>query len=196
MWLSAGDQLIMTEEWMIEGLDVSTPLDNRELYQALEPMVMDVASGEWKNSNIFSIDDVAQAVWLHMMENWERHYAGADEALMKHMARRAARGYCKAQRIEYMYSTGAYLYTPKTVRHYLTEVVWCAPEDCADVEARADISEAYKHLTKGMKAVLYKRYALKEPLTKNSEQVAESRAVAEITHRLNTGLRLHPEGHQ
>jgi hypothetical protein len=179
-------------EWKIEGLEVSAPLDS-DLYLALEPLVMGVASQEWKNSTIFSIDDVAQAIWLHMMEEW-RYYDGADEALVKHMARRAARMYCLAQRNEYMYANGAYLYTPGMVRRYLEDVVWCSPEDCKDVEARVDISEAFAKLTRGQKAVIYKKYALKEPLTTGAEQTAESRAVSAITHRLNSGLRLEDTG--
>ena len=182
----------MTEQdWKIEGLVVTAPMDT-ERYLELEPMVYQVASQEWKNSELFSIEDVAQSIWLHMMENWS-HYVDKDEALTRHMVRRAARRYCKTMRVEHMYATGAFLYTPKMVRRCLEEVVWCNPEDCTDVDARADIAEAYKYLTKGQKAVLYKRYALKEMLTRNSEQVAESRAVAEITQRLNTGLRLHAD---
>lgn len=182
------------EEWTIEGLEALTAPMDSELYLALEPLVNDIASSEWKNSRIFSIDDVAQAIWLHMMENWQ-HYAGRDDLLVRYLARRAARGYCRAQRIQHMYATGAFLYTPRLVRKYLEEVVWCSPGDCADIDARADITEAYGHLTKGQKAVLYKKYALKEPLTRNAEEVAESRAIAEITQRLNTGLRLSAEGY-
>jgi DNA-directed RNA polymerase specialized sigma24 family protein len=179
----------MTEtDWPIEGLEVTAPLDS-ELYLELEPMVNDVASKEWKNSALFGIDDVAQAVWLHMMTNWS-HYAGKDEGLIRHMARRAARAYCLDQRNQYMYSTGAFLYTPGMVRRYLEEVVWCLAGDCMDVEARADISEAYSRLPRGQKAAVYKRYALKEPLVRNSEQVAESRAISKITNRLNSGLRM------
>jgi len=175
-------------DWTIEGLEVTAPLDS-ELYLQLEPLVNQVAGGEWKNSALFSIDDVAQAVWVHMMAYWS-HYVGKDEALIKHMARRAARAYCLEQRTQYMYATGAFLYTPGMVRRYLEAEVWCLAGDCLDVEARADIAEAFEHLSKGQKAVVYKRYALKETLVRNSEQVAESRAIASITNRLNTGLRL------
>jgi hypothetical protein len=91
-----------------------------------------------------------------------------------------------------MYATGAFLYTPGMVRRFMGDVVWCQAGDCVDVEARADLSEAFSYLTKGQKAVLYKKYALKEPLARNAEQVAESRAVAAITNRLNSGLRLAP----
>jgi hypothetical protein len=179
----------MTADMAIEGLEVSAPLDS-DLCRALEPLVMDVAGSEWKNSSLFSIDDVAQAIWLHMMTNW-KHYANQEEGLVKHMARRAARNYCVQQRNEYMYATGAFLYTPAMVRRYLEDVVWCSPENCIDIEARADISEAFGYLTKGQKAVLYKKFALKEPLTANREEVAESRAISSITNRLNSGLRLH-----
>lgn len=173
---------------MIEGLELTAPMDS-DLYLTLEPLVNSVAGGEWKGSHLFSIDDVAQAIWEHMMANWS-HYAGKDEALVKHMARRAARAYCLQQRTQHMYATGAFLYTPGMVRRYLEAEVWCLAGDCLDVEARADIAEAYEHLSKGQKAVVYKRYAMKETLVKNSEQVAESRAIAAITNRLNTGLRM------
>jgi hypothetical protein len=175
---------------MIEGLDLTPPMDTN-LYLELEPLVNDVAGSEWKNSRLFSIDDVSQAIWEHMMANW-KHYEGRDLALVKHMARRAARNYCLEQRTQHMYATGAFLYTPGMVRRFLGDVVWCHAGDCVDVEARADISEAFSYLTDGQKAVLFKKYALKEVLSRNAEQVAESRAVARITNRLNAGLRMAP----
>ena len=171
--------------------EVTAPLDT-DLYLQLEPMVNAIASSEWKNSHIYSIEDVAQAIWEHMMLDW-KYYQDADDYLMRHMARRAARRYCEEQRIRYMYDNGAFLYTPGMVRRYLEDVVWCSPEDCRDVDARVDMSEAYAKLSRAQKAAVYKKFALKEPLTKN-EQVAESRGVSAITRRLNTGLRLQPEG--
>lgn len=180
------------DELTIEGLDVTAPMDS-DAYLVLEPLVNDIASSEWKNSTAFSIDDVAQAIWVHMMENWE-HYEGKDEALVRFMARRAARMYCQRERINYMYAIGAYLYTPALVRRYLRDVVWCSISDCPDVDARADVSEAYKHLRPSEKAVLFKQYALKEPLS-GKEKAAASRAVTAMTQRLNTGLRMFPEGY-
>lgn len=179
---------MLEEEFIINGLEVTAPMDS-DRYLELEPLVMAIASQEWKNSYIFSIDDVAQAIWEHMMKDW-KYYEDADDGLTRHMARRAARNYCHNQRTQYMYATGAFLYTPGMVRRFLEEVVWCNAEDCKDVEARIDIQEAYEHLSKGQKAAIYKKFALKEPLTRNSEQVAESRGIVNITNRLNTGLRL------
>lgn len=178
----------MDKDFTIEGLEVTAPLDT-DRYLSLEPLVNAVASSEWKSSRIFSIEDVAQAIWEHMMTEWAS-YANADEALVRHMARRAARKYCMAQRTQYMYATGAFLYTTGMVRRYLEDVVWCNPQDCSDIEARVDISEAYEKLPRGQKAALYKRYALKEPTLTRAEVNAESKAVKAITDRLNTGLRL------
>jgi hypothetical protein len=178
----------MEKDFTIEGLEVTAPLDT-DRYLSLEPLVNSVASSEWKSSHIFSIEDVAQAIWEHMMANWS-HYAAADEYLVRHMARRAARKFCMEMRTQHMYATGAFLYTAGMVRRYLEEAVWCSPEDCSDIEARADISEAYAKLSRGMKAAVYKRYALKEPTLTRAEVTAESRAVKAITDRLNTGLRL------
>lgn len=178
-------------EWKIEGLEVSAPLDS-DRYLELEPLVLNIAGSEWKNSTIFDIDDVDQAIWLHIMEHWSE-YENADKGLFIHMAKRAARKWCEKQRIDYMYATGGYYYTTGMVRRYMEEAVWCAPENSPDVDARADLSEAYDKLPRGQKAAIYKRYALKEPLTNSTERTAESRAINAITHRLNTGLRLRAE---
>lgn len=171
--------------------EVTAPLDT-DLYLELEPMVNAIASQEWKNSHVYTIDDVAQAIWEHMMANWSE-YRDADDYMFRYLCRRAARKFCQDERVKYMYANGAFLYTPGMVRRYLEDVVWCSPENCRDVDARVDLSEAYAKLTKGQKAAIYKKFALREPLEKN-EQVAESRAVAAITTRLNTGLRLQSGG--
>lgn len=175
---------MMTEE-------VTAPLDT-DLYLELEPMVYAIASQEWKQSHIYSIEDVAQAIWEHMMKNWPEYEKElGNQNLIKYLARRAAKAFCMQERVNYMYAHGAFLYTPGMVRRYLEDVVWCSPENCRDVDARVDLSEAYAKLPKGQKAAVYKKFGLKEQLTK-SEQVAESRGVSAITRRLNTGLRLQP----
>lgn len=179
------------DEWKIEGLEVTAPLDS-DLYLSLEPLVNDVASKEWGNSHIYDMQDVAQAIWIHIMANW-KEYEKADKPLVYFLARRAARDYCKQARIDYMYATGAFLYTPGIVRRCLESVVFCPEAEAHDIEARADITEAMEKLPRAQKAAIYKKFALNEPLTGPGEKTAESRGVTAITHRLNTGLRLRPE---
>lgn len=180
--------IIDTErEWKIEGLEVTAPLDS-DMYLSLEPIVNQVASREWRGSKIFEIEDVAQAIWLHMMENWAE-YVKAEPGLVNYMATRAARAYCQRQRVDYMYANGAFLYTQKIVRGMLEQTVFCEPEHATDVDGRADINEAMQHLSKVQRAAIFKKFALKEPLV-GAEKTAESRGVTNITHRLNSGLRL------
>lgn len=181
---------ISTDEWKIEGLEVTAPFDS-DAYVLLEPLVNQVAGGEWKNSTIYGIDDIAQAIWLDMMEHWTA-YDKADEPLRYFMARRAARTWCQQQRVDYMYANGAFLYTPGIVRRMLESTIYCDPADATDVDARADITEALRHVTRVQHAAIYKKFALKEPLS-GPEKNAESRAITAITHRLNTGLRLDVE---
>ena len=179
------------DEWKIEGLEVTAPLDS-DLYLSLEPLVVQVASKERANSHIFELDDVVQAVWLHVMEHW-KEYEKAEIGLRYTIAKRAARAFCSQQRVDYMYATGAFLYTPGIVRRLLETEVYCVPENAADLEARADLTEAITYLTRGQKAVIYKKFALKEQLLTSAEKSHEFRAITAITHRLNTGLRLTPE---
>lgn len=180
--------IIDTErEWKIEGLEVTAPLDS-DMYLSLEPIVNQVASSEWKGSTVYEMEDVAQAIWVHMMENWAE-YAKADTALVVFMAKRAARAFCQRQRVDYMYANGAFLYTQGIVRRMLEDTVFCDPEHATDVDARVDINEAMGHLSKVQRAAIFKKFALKEPLV-GAEKAAESRGVTAITHRLNSGLRL------
>jgi len=139
------------DEWKIEGLEMTAPLDS-DLYLSLEPLVNDVAAKEWAGSGIYELEDVVQAVWLHVMEHWEE-YEDAGGGLVRTMARRAARTYCKKQRIDYMYANGAFIYTPGIVRRYLVETVFCDPEHASDLEARADIDEAMGHLPHAQRRV-------------------------------------------
>lgn len=180
--------IIDTErEWKIEGLEVTAPLDS-DMYLSLEPIVNQVASREWHGSKVYDMEDVAQAIWLHMMENWAE-YANAETGLVHFMATRAARAFCQRQRVDYMYANGAFLYTQGIVRRMLEDTVFCDPENASDVDARVDINEAMKHLSKVQRAAIFKKFALKEPLS-GAEKTAESRGVTNITHRLNSGLRL------
>src|SRR4030095_14819071 len=113
----AAEGQLMEKEFVIEGLEYGAPLDT-DTYRALEPLVNEVAASEWKGSKLYSVDDVTQAIWFHMVENWQ-HYANQEEGLIRHMARRAARSFCHEQRNQYMYATGAFLYTPARGRRSL-----------------------------------------------------------------------------
>lgn len=163
-------------------------LETFDMY-LLAPLVEQVALAEWRNSPACGPEEVAAAIWSNMTSNWEQ-YEYQEEGLIRQMARRAARAYCQQRRIDYMHSTGAYVYTNKMVRGLLEVTVFCSPEQATDVDARADIMEALKRLPMPQCYAIFRRYALGFPSNPGAEQTAESRGITAITTRLNTGLRL------
>lgn len=152
------------------------------------------AFSEWKKSPVFAMDDVEQAIWEHVVGNW-KYYAVADEENVGKFMTRAARGYVRKERVDYMYFTGAFVYTPKIVAAFLETCAWKPLEEVPDVDARVDVREAFEILrdkAPSQAQAVFKRYALGEELSA-AEQKNVSRGVESLTHRLNSGLRLQAE---
>lgn len=165
-----------------------------EFYDGHEAEVARIAFSVWKRSTIYSTEDVEQAIWEHAMGNW-KYYAEAGSDSVTRFMTRAARGFVRKERVDYMYFTGAFIYTPKLVADYLDTCAWRPVEEVPDVDARVDMQEAFALLSKSAPAqadAVFKRYGLGEELTA-SEQKNAQRGVDSICHRLNSGLRLSAE---
>jgi len=108
---------------------------------------------------------------------------------------RTARTFAAAQRNDYMYFTGAFVYTPKIVAAYLDTCAWQPLEEVPDIDARIDMQEAFVLLRqkapKQAQAV-YKKYALGDTLS-GPEKRNLSAGIETLTHKLNSGLRLSAE---
>jgi hypothetical protein len=173
----------LTADFKIKDIELEPSMSEEE-YLRYEPMIDQVAAQEWKNSCVFEMDDLAQALWVWVLEN-RSHLLDRDRDLQFFMIRRYARGWAAGQRVDYMYSTGAFLYTPKLVREYLGNSVYTEPEEAVDVDARVDILRAIKEkVPRAPSAAIYKKFALKEELS-NTERAAYYRGVDVITHFLN-----------
>ena len=159
------------------------------------PEVERIASAEWKRSSIYEREDIEQAIWAHALANW-KYYAEADADRISKFMTRAARGFVRQQRIDHMYATGAFIYTPKIVAAYLETCAWKPVEEVPDVDARVDLQEAFALLSKSAPAqatAVFKRYGLGDDDLSSTERSNCSRGVDSLTHRLNTGLRLQAE---
>lgn len=164
-------------------------------YLLHEPDVARIAFREHHKSTIFTVEDVAQAIWEHVMSNW-RYYAEAEQKYIDIFMTRAARGFVRKERTDYMYFTGAFIYTPKLVAAYLDTCAWKPLEEVPDVDARVDMREAYELLRKKapkQAAAVFKRYGLGETDLSSTEKSNLSAGVESICHRLNSGLRLQAE---
>ena len=154
-----------------------------------------IAAREHRSSTIYDVEDLEQAIWEHVVKAWPE-YAGQDEKLVYVLMRRAARTYATQARIEHMYATGSFIYTPKLVAAYLDTCAWKPIEEVPDVDARVDMQEAYELLRKKaprQAAAVFKRYGLGEGDLSSTEKSNLSAGVESICHRLNSGLRLQAE---
>ncbi|MDR6794352.1 hypothetical protein J2X12_002911 [Pseudarthrobacter oxydans] len=163
-------------------------------YEKHWPNVIRTAAREHRKATIFTTEDMEQAIWEHALGNWS-DYAEADDALVSTLMTRAARTYANKQRIEHMYATGSFIYTPKLVAAYLDSCVWSPVEEVPDVDARVDLQEAFAELSKSapkQAGAVFKRYGLGEELSA-TERPNLSRGIESLTHKLNSGLRLQAE---
>lgn len=166
-----------------------------DFYEEYLPTAKRIAAREHQKLAMFDTDDVEQAIWEHVLANW-KYYARADAKFIEIYMTKAARGFAQGERIDYMYFTGAFVYTPKIVAAYLETCAWKPVEEVPDIDARVDLQEAFVLLSasapKQAEAV-FKRYGLGEDGLSAAERMNVSRGIESITHRLNSGLRLQAE---
>jgi len=166
-----------------------------DFYLQYLPVVTRTAIREHRQSTIYSAEDIEQAIWEHVLKNWA-DYAGYDEGLVVSCINRAARTYVTQARIEHMYATGSFIYTPKLVAAYLATCAWEPLEEVPDVDARVDLQEAFALLQQSapkQAEAVFRRYGMGETSLSEAEEKNVSRGVESLCHRLNSGLRLSSE---
>lgn len=131
-------------------------------------------------------DDVEQEIMEHLVKNWHL-YAGKKASTVKTYFEKAANQFLNRERIDYMYFSAAYIYTPAEIRRHLRDSAWTDADQCPDVDARVDLHTAFKTLTKGRRIAVYKQYGLGIPSGELSEAEgrAARRGVDDITAYLN-----------
>jgi hypothetical protein len=160
------------------------------------PSAQRIAAREHRDSTLFARDDIEQAIWEHVIGNWKHYVAIEDPKFVEIYMTKAARGYVRKERVDFMYFAGAFVYTPKIVAAFLETCAWKPLEEVPDVDARVDLREAFELLRKSapsQAAAVFKRYGLNEDEMSSAERMNLSRGVDAICHRLNSGLRLSAE---
>lgn len=160
------------------------------------PSVVRIAAREHRTSTLFAREDIEQAIWEHVLGNWKYYVVIEDPKFVEIYMTRAARGYVRQERIDFMYFAGAFIYTPKVVAAFLETCAWEPLEEVPDIDARVDLIEAFEHLRASapkQAAAVFKRYGMGETGLSDAEDKNVQRGVDAICHRLNTGLRLSAE---
>lgn len=133
------------------------------------------------------LDDLVQELWVFYLEhgNIQSYAPGQQMKLLRQEAKKRL----AQERIDYMYFSGAFVYTPAIVRAYLDECVWQAVEDSFDIDGRVDVQEAFKRLSAQQQMALYIRHCLGEgDKFTNAQKKAASVGVDKIVHHLNGQL--------
>lgn len=167
-----------------------------EFYFQYKDEASRIAVRVWKNSHVFAVDDIEQAIWEHGLKNWKYYADATDESVSKFMTR-AARKFAFDERIKHMYATGAFIYTPDMVKSYLENCAWEPLEQTPHTESRVDLRQAFLQLRQSapkQASAVFKRYGSQEKAGMTATDSSNlSQGVVAITHRLNSGLKLAAE---
>jgi DNA-directed RNA polymerase specialized sigma24 family protein len=167
-----------------------------QFYEDWLPSVVRIAAREHHSSTLFARDDIEQAIWEHVVKNWKHYVAIDDPKYVEIYMTKAARGYVRQERVDFMYFAGAFIYTPKIVAGFLETCAWQPLEEVPDIDARVDLIEAFASLRKSspkQAAAVFKRYGMGEDGLSSAERMNVSLGTEALCHRLNSGLRLSAE---
>lgn len=151
--------------------------------------VIDAAARRESGASI-DFEDLRQELWVFYLE--KKDIVEHDKQ-MASLIGKTARGVARQERIDYMYFSGAFIYTPAMVRTLLADAVWCQVEDAFDIEGRVDVTAALQKQPDRAQDLLHARFAMGMHIAGDSpERRAVDRAIDSITHELN----MHSGGQQ
>lgn len=156
-----------------------------EEFNETDTLIRGAAKAAHVPGDLLSRDDLIQDLWQFWLSRTElQEYP---ENTQKSILRRHARSIIAKERTDYAYFTGAYLYTPTTVRWLLQEAVWVAPFASPDIEGRIDVQKAMRSLSAKDQAVLEAAYAFNMyPNLSKTQQKRVQRAVDKLAAILNS----------
>lgn len=170
-------------------------------------MIRQVARRAHSGCQTVEIDDVEQAIWLAFSEKMVRDRilevdgmtelmrVGTDfnawgPAGIRHLATQVANEYVATERVNYMYWSGRFVYTPALVEGYLKDAVWKEVEDVPDIDGRADVQREFANLSLMAKRDIFHKFGLGEPPESENApaRMRIDRGIQRITDRLNMNL--------
>ncbi|MDS2171596.1 hypothetical protein Q7C18_02690 [Nesterenkonia sp. CL21] len=181
---------------MTDMIEVERRAETLEEFTLLHwDTVQDVAQQVYRRYHVSTAEDLAGDLWVEVTRTFDKAFKDqGPEAVRKRLYRAASRLQSQEQ-IDYMYFSGAYIYTPREVRAYLETCAWAPEDEVPDVDARVDMQQAFQKLPPKQRLAVYKRFALKEPASalSEAEKRNEERGVDNITHTLNRWAKEVPE---
>lgn len=166
-----------------------------EFYIEHAAAVKKIAKAQHRGADHCEPEDVEQAIWEHVIAEFAAYQNAASQDVLDSYFRKAANRFMQAERRDYMYFSGSFMYRPTDVKQILAESTWVDADDAADIEGRVDVQAAWRVLRKKAPAqgrALFKAFGLNTPSKdlSGAEAQAVRDGVDSITHILNEGLRL------
>lgn len=158
-----------------------------------KPIVEKVARIQWKQATVLEVGDIEQALWEALLTEgqhifFDRNGTPRDDDSVEGLLHRKASTFCRGEREDFQYFTGAFVYSGDEVAALLKEQVWVKTEDVIDIEGRLDMMAAFEKLSPSQQRALYKAYALKGEKLSDAERKAQSRGLLKITTLINSGF--------
>jgi len=148
-----------------------------------------VAKREHKGAVTMTVEDLEQDLHAFFLQNLNSVRGFSPEGV-EGLAVKQARKTLLKERIDYMYFSGSFLYTPAMVEVYLQDAVWQELDCVPDIDGRMDVQAAVRELPLDTQRLLFRKYALGEsPANASPERKRIERAIETICHSLNLGLK-------
>lgn len=176
--------------------DLPPEYDDRTTYMTEKEIFVDdyaaradaIASREHKASTIFDKEDIKQEIWMACFKEIDK-LLNKSEGFIVNFMNRAAGRFVEKARVENMYHTGTFIYTPQIVRTCLEIGAWeSTPE--GDWDMRLDVRNAYQTLNERQRDVVFRAYRLDESLSSAAERVTLKRALEHMANVLNQGAHI------
>lgn len=174
--------------------DLPPEFDDRSTYMTKAEIFVDdyarrvdsIAMREHKHSTIFTVEDLKQEIWAAVFKEFEK-LVGKPEGFIINFMNRAAGRFAEKSRIEQMYQTGTFIYTPDLVKVQLELDAWNS-DPGGDWDMRLDVRAAFDSLSAKHQDLIFRAYRLDESFKDNPSARKElSRARDHMAHFLNNG---------
>ena len=148
-----------------------------------------VAQQVYRERGVSEPDDIAQAIWESVVQNFDAGYAGMERDEVLRRFRVVGRQYANQESLDNMYFQGNYIYSPEDVRAILEDLQLPGEDVYDQVDGALDVYRALQNLTPARQKAVHKRYAdgVQPKDMSKSERNALYRGVDALTHYLNRG---------
>lgn len=143
-----------------------------------------IAVTEHRGNAATTPEDIAQELWVYLLMNRDSLDDYHEGAVVK-MLVKEARKYARSEREDFMYFSGAFIYSGEHVAALLSETTWVNDDEVIDIEGRLDVREHFAKLTPTQQQALFLKYGAGRKNLSSSQRTSVSRGLKRLTDLMN-----------